>query len=167
MQHRGDPIGKSFDIFGHHNSTLHAREYIGCPHDRCGYDWRALGHRLDQHAAEGGCAGRLARYSANRDLLVAGLRGQGFRTLLPDDRQGPIIVTFHAPAHPGWDFERFYDALLARGFAIYPGKLTEAPTFRVGCIGQVFPDDMRRFVAAVAEVTTELGLGHADPKDGG
>ena len=34
-----------------------------------------------------------------------------------------------------FDFERFYTALATRGFVIYPGKLTRAESFRIGCIG--------------------------------
>lgn len=118
----------------------------------------ALAAALDQHAAEGGVAGRGARYRANLDVLVTGLEALGFAPLLPPGARAPIILTIRAPNHPRWSFPAFYDALVARGFAIYPGKLTVADTFRVGCIGQVFPDDLRRFLAAVAEVAGAMGL---------
>lgn len=118
----------------------------------------ALDEALSRHAAEGGTEGRGARYRANLAHLVGGMQTLGFRPLLPADRQGPIIVTFHAPSHPAWHFGTFYDALRARGFAIYPGSLTQRPTFRVGCIGQVFPSDIDRFVAAVGEVATAMNL---------
>ncbi len=114
----------------------------------------ALAAALDGWRTEGGADARLARYQANRHLLLAGLRELGFETLLPDAICGPIIVTFLLP--PELPFASFYDALYARGFAIYPGKLTEADTFRVGCIGQVYPSDMRRFVYAVGEVSGRL-----------
>lgn len=118
----------------------------------------ALDRAMDLHEAEGGVAGRGARYRANLDTLLAGLLPLGLRPLLPPVRQGPIIVTFPAPTHPAWNFERFYEALRGRGFAIYPGKLTASPTFRVGCIGQVYPADMTRFVGAVGEALAELGI---------
>ncbi len=60
----------------------------------------ALDRALDQHAAEGGVAGRGARYRRNCALLVEGLRGMGFETLLPDRLQAPIIVTVRMPADP-------------------------------------------------------------------
>ncbi len=118
----------------------------------------ALDAALDQHAAEGGVAGRGGRYRRNCDRLVSGLRGLGFDLLLPDDLQAPIIVTVHQPVDANWDFGRFYDALVAHGFAIYPGKLTVAETFRVGCIGQVFPSDVDRFLGAVARVLEDMGV---------
>jgi 2-aminoethylphosphonate-pyruvate transaminase len=123
----------------------------------------ALDVALRLHAEEGGVAGRGARYADNCRVLVEGLRGLGFQTLLPDALQAPIIVTFLEPGHAGWDFDAFYDALAARGFLIYPGKLTERPSFRVGCIGQVFPDDLRRFVAATKDVLVQMGLPDGAP----
>ena len=100
---------------------------------------------------EGGPAARLARYADNLRVLVEGVEALGFPLYLRREVQAPIIATFrHGPELA---FARFYDALAARGFVIYPGKLTAEPSFRIGCIGQVFPDDMRRLVEAVAAVT--------------
>jgi 2-aminoethylphosphonate-pyruvate transaminase len=118
----------------------------------------ALDEALRRHAEEGGVAGRGGRYRQNLARLVEGMGGLGFAPILPADRQAPIIVTFAAPAHPRWDFAAFYEALRARGFAIYPGSLTRRPTFRVGCIGQIHPPDIDRFVQAVGEVLTHLEL---------
>jgi 2-aminoethylphosphonate-pyruvate transaminase len=118
----------------------------------------ALDAALQQHAEEGGVAGRGARYAENRDVLIRGLRRLGLSTLLPEAHQGPIIVTVHTPRHPNFHFGRLYDALAERGFLIYPGKLTAADTFRVGCIGQVFPEDIRRFLSAVKDVLDEMGV---------
>ncbi|MGH7081662.1 MAG: 2-aminoethylphosphonate--pyruvate transaminase, partial [Acetobacteraceae bacterium] len=50
----------------------------------------------------------------------------------------------------------FYDGLKDRGFVIYPGKLTIAPTFRIGCIGRLHPKDMRAALAAVGDVLEEM-----------
>lgn len=118
----------------------------------------ALDAALTQHAEEGGVAGRGARYAQNRDVLLRGLRRLGLRTLLPEAHQGPIIVTVYTPNHPNFSFGRLYDALAARGFLIYPGKLTAADTFRIGCIGQVFPDDVRRLLVALGEALHAQGV---------
>lgn len=119
---------------------------------------------LSAHEAEGGCAGRLARYRRNCDVLLEGMRRLGFVSFLPDALQAPIIVTFHMPADPAFDFARFYDALAARGYVIYPGKLTKKPSFRIGCIGQVDETVMRGVVAAVAEVMAEMGVKNGAPR---
>ncbi len=118
----------------------------------------ALGQALDEHAAEGGVAARGARYSANCRVLVEGMRGLGFETFLAGALQAPIIVTFRAPSDPRFEFARFYNALAERGYLIYPGKLTQAASFRIGCIGRIDEAGMRDVVAAVAEVTGELGF---------
>ncbi len=103
-------------------------------------------------AAEGGPRARHARYAQNLRVLVEGLTAQGFPLYLRRELQAPIIATFRPPADRAWDFQRVYDALQARGFVIYPGKLTAAPSFRIGCIGAVQPGDMARLVAAMAEI---------------
>ena len=118
----------------------------------------AFDQALVEHEAEGGVAGRGARYEANRRVLVEGMRGLGFETLLPDELQAPIIVTFHTPADPNFDFARFYDLLRVRGYAIYPGKLTIAESFRIGCIGQIHEDDIKGALAAVGQALDEMGV---------
>ncbi|MDX1456586.1 MAG: 2-aminoethylphosphonate--pyruvate transaminase [Marinobacter sp.] len=113
---------------------------------------------MNEHEAEGGVAGRLARYTRNRDRLVAGLRELGFQTLLVDEWLSPIITTFLSPDSPAFEFRRFYDAIKQRGFVIYPGKLTVADSFRVGCIGQLHDAQIDAVIEAVADACQELGL---------
>ncbi len=118
----------------------------------------ALDRAVEEHALEGGVAGRGARYRANCARLVGGMRAMGFRTLLPDELQAPIIVTFHRPADPRFDFEAFYAALRARGFVIYPGKLTRAETFRIGCIGRIGLAEIDGALRAIEEAVRDLGF---------
>ncbi len=123
----------------------------------------AFDRALVEHEAEGGVAGRGARYERNRRTLVEGMRGFGFETLLPDELQAPIIVTFHTPADPNFDFARFYDHLRRNGYVIYPGKLTIAESFRIGCIGQVHEDDIKGALAAVGQALDEMGVVNRAP----
>ena len=118
---------------------------------------------LKIHEAEGGVAGRGARYRANRDAMVSGMRGLGFETLLDDRWLSPIIVTFFCPADPAFSFDRFYDLMKQQGFIIYPGKLTVADSFRVGCIGRMDAAVMRRVVAAARDALTDMGVASAAP----
>ncbi|WP_375740316.1 2-aminoethylphosphonate--pyruvate transaminase [Pseudomonas boanensis] len=106
---------------------------------------------LEQHSAEGGVQGRLARYTRNRDVLVAGMRELGFKTLLEDRWLSPIITTFFSPEHPNFEFKRFYEELKARQFIIYPGKLTVAESFRIGCIGQIDEPIVCQLLRAIAD----------------
>jgi 2-aminoethylphosphonate-pyruvate transaminase len=123
----------------------------------------ALHQAIQEYQAAGGREGRLARYAGNCRVLIDGMRALGFRTLLPDALQAPIIVTFHMPADPRFDFQRFYDGLKDRGYVIYPGKLTVADSFRIGCIGRLDAGHMRGALAAVREMLAELGVGSGAP----
>jgi 2-aminoethylphosphonate-pyruvate transaminase len=123
----------------------------------------ALAEAIAQFVEEGGQPARLARYSDNCRELVQGMAALGFKPFLAPGVQAPIIVTFHAPAHPGYAFKRFYDGAKARGFILYPGKLTQIETFRVGCIGAIGRNEMRQAVAAVADTLREMGIPDGTP----
>jgi 2-aminoethylphosphonate-pyruvate transaminase len=118
---------------------------------------------LKMHEAEGGVAGRGARYTRNRDVMVAGMRELGFETLLSDRWLSPIIVTFFCPAHEKFVFNRFYELMKDKGFIIYPGKLTVVDSFRVGCIGRMDEQVMRRVVEAAKQSLDEMGVDTAAP----
>ena len=118
----------------------------------------ALRVAIDQYQRQGGLAARQARYQANCAALVDGMRSLGFKTFLPDELQAPIIVTFHSPADPAYQFAEFYRRVRDRGFILYPGKLTAVDTFRVGCIGAIGPDVMRKAVAAIGDTLKSMSV---------
>jgi 2-aminoethylphosphonate-pyruvate transaminase len=118
----------------------------------------AFHQALQEFFAEGGVAGRGGRYAENARVLIGGMRSLGFETLLPDALQAPIIATFRTPDHPNFVFQRFYDSLKARGYVIYPGKLTVADSFRIGCIGRLYADHMRGVLEAARETLEEMGV---------
>lgn len=119
---------------------------------------RAFYQALDEFDAEGGAAARHARYCENHRLLVEGFARLGFRPLLPAELRSPIITSFLFPDDPAFTFERFYAAMKRRRFVLYPGKVSQAETFRVGTIGHVFPDDIRQLVQAAGEALEELNV---------
>ncbi len=123
----------------------------------------AFDQALQEFEAEGGVEGRGVRYRENCRVLVEGMRALGFETLLPDALQAPIIVTFRMPADPRFDFEAFYDALRERGYVIYPGKLTVAPSFRIGCIGRLESDEIRGALAAIEATLEAQGVTDCGP----
>jgi 2-aminoethylphosphonate-pyruvate transaminase len=116
----------------------------------------ALHEALLQYAEEGGLAARHQRYADNCQALLDAMSGLGFRSFLPAAIQAPIIVTFHAPRDPHYQFKPFYERVKAKGFILYPGKLTEVDTFRVGCIGHVTQAEMLAAVNAIADALGEL-----------
>jgi 2-aminoethylphosphonate-pyruvate transaminase len=123
----------------------------------------ALVRALDEHADEGGVAGRGARYARNHRTLVDGMEALGFRCLVADELQAPIIVTFLMPSDPNFKFEEFYERLRDKGYLIYPGKLTVADSFRIGCIGDLGVAQVRGALEAIEVTMKEMGVHDGAP----
>jgi 2-aminoethylphosphonate-pyruvate transaminase len=121
----------------------------------------ALRAALDQYALEGGQPARGARYQRNCAALIGGMKALGFEPFLAPHCQAPVIVTFHAPDDPAYHFQRFYEAVRDAGYVLYPGKLTELETFRVGCIGAIDTNEMHSAVAAIGRAVSTLKIGLA------
>ena len=118
----------------------------------------AFSQAIKEHEKEGGVQGRYNRYKNNCDIICNGMKELGFEQLLPKNLQAPIIITFKQPNDSNFNFDKFYNALSDKNFLIYPGKLTVAETFRIGCIGDLNENDMKETLSAVKEVIQELDL---------
>ncbi|QIL83031.1 2-aminoethylphosphonate--pyruvate transaminase [Diaphorobacter sp. HDW4A] len=118
----------------------------------------ALDAAITQYFEEGGLPARGGRYERNCKALIEGMKKLGFRSYLDADLQAPIIVTFHAPDDPAYDFKTFYQEVKKRGYILYPGKLTAMETFRVGCIGHFGEAGIPGAVAAIADTLEAMGI---------
>jgi 2-aminoethylphosphonate-pyruvate transaminase len=118
----------------------------------------ALHAALEQFVAEGGQRARGARYRRNCEVLIEGMTRLGFKLFLDAKDQAPVIVTFQAPTDPNYDFQKFYDAVRQKGFVLYPGKLTQVDTLRVGCIGAIDEHVVRAAVHAIADTLAEQNI---------
>ena len=114
---------------------------------------------------EGGTAARYKRYARNAEVLLNGMADLGIRPLLSANESGPIIQTFLTPRDSNFKFEIFYEKLRQRGFAIYPGKLTQRDSFRIGTIGQLNEAVMTRVVVAIKDVLHEMNVKDFMPRD--
>jgi len=123
----------------------------------------ALAEAIQQFEEEGGQPARLKRYQSNCKTLVEGMAALGFKPYLDPSVQAPIIVTFHAPADSHYEFRKFYEAAKKYGFILYPGKLTEIDTFRVGCIGAIGPIEMQQAVHAVSLALKDMDIASGAP----
>jgi 2-aminoethylphosphonate-pyruvate transaminase len=157
----GNAPSLSLDLYDQWQALEKTGQYRFTPPIHCIV---AFDQAMTEHAEEGGVAGRGARYRNNCKILVDGMRNMGFETLLPDQIQAPIIVTFHMPADPRFNFQSFYDKLKDRGYVIYPGKLTVADSFRIGCIGRLNETHMKGALAAVKAAMAELGVSSGSPR---
>ena len=125
----------------------------------------AFARALEQHKAEGGAPGRLARYKKTAKALRDGMRRIGLTPLLGDNETGPIIQTFATPRDPNFDFTRFYEGLKQRGFIIYPGKLTKKPSFRVGNMGALDHEVMAMLVDATEATLKAMNIKDLTPAE--
>lgn len=107
---------------------------------------------------EGGITAREQRYKTNKKILDDGMRQLGYKEYLEPAIQGHIITSFLYPGDPNFDFEKFYSKLNERGYIIYPGKLSKANAFRIGNIGQIFPEDVKGLIGAIKEVMEEENI---------
>ncbi|MBL9126233.1 MAG: 2-aminoethylphosphonate--pyruvate transaminase [Verrucomicrobiales bacterium] len=123
----------------------------------------AFDQALRELELEGGPAGRAARYRRNHEVLLAGMTELGFRSYLPPAVQSYIITSFVFPPDPKFTFDAFYRRLSEQGHIIYPGKISQADTFRIGSIGRIFESDVRSLLAAVARTVDEMGLQRLAP----
>ncbi|NBF04168.1 2-aminoethylphosphonate--pyruvate transaminase [Pseudomonas sp. Fl5BN2] len=152
-QAAGNAHSLAMDLYDQHNYMAKTGQWRFTPPTHI---VAALHEALLQYHEEGGLPARHARYADNCQTLLDGMAGLGLRSFLPASIQAPIIVTFHAPRDPHYQFKDFYERVKAKGFILYPGKLTQVETFRVGCIGHVDRHGMQAAIAAIAEVLREM-----------
>ena len=111
----------------------------------------AFSEALIELSLEGGIAKRYARYQQNQHLLVAGMESLGFECVIDKKLQSPIITSFYSPTSTLYTFQTFYEALKKEGFVIYPGKVSAIDSFRIGTIGDVYPEDIQHLLKAIAK----------------
>jgi len=109
---------------------------------------RAFYQALDELEEEGGIEARYKRYCKNQYLLSSGMKELGFKPLLPKELQSPIITSFLYP-NQNFNFINFYKTIKKLGFVLYPGKISQADTFRIGNIGEVYPKDIMRLLEVI------------------
>ena len=114
----------------------------------------AFAKALEELKEEGGIDARHARYSHNNRLLIEKMSELGIRSYIDEKYQSPIITTFLYPEQ-GFSFDKMYRYIKERGYAIYPGKLTEMDTFRIGNIGEIYEEDIIKLYGIFKAFFTE------------
>lgn len=108
----------------------------------------AFSKALDELEEEGGIPARFARYQKNNHLLREQLKQIGFQAYLSDEKQSPIITTFLYP-DDAFNFGHFYAFVKEHGYVLYPGKLTNENTFRIGNIGEIYEEDINQLCTII------------------
>lgn len=111
----------------------------------------AFAKAMEELEEEGGIEARANRYYKNNRLLIRKMREMGIRAYIGEEYQGPIITTFFYPDHHEFSFQEMYAFIKERGYAIYPGKVTDADTFRIGNIGEIYEEDIVKLCDIFAE----------------
>lgn len=96
---------------------------------------------VEELEQEGGVVARENRYRVNNRLLREKLAALGIHAYIQPENQSPVITTFTFPSDD-FNFHDFYQFIKARGFVLYPGKLTDVETFRIGNIGEIYSSDI-------------------------
>ena len=102
----------------------------------------ACAKAIEELKEEGGIPARSKRYYDNNRLLIRKMKDMGIQAYIGEEHQGPIITTFFYPEHHNFSFQEMYQFIKERGYAIYPGKVTDADTFRIGNIGEIYEEDI-------------------------
>ena len=155
METKGYARSLSFDLFDQYPGLEKNGQFRFTPPTHTLIAFRQAMKELEQ---EGGTEGRAARYRANYEKLVAGMRKMGFKEYLRPEDQGYIITSFHFPKDPNFSFDEFYTRLNSKNYVIYPGKVSNADCFRIGNIGRIFESDVRDLLAAIQETIVEMGV---------
>lgn len=115
----------------------------------------AFAQALREMEEEGGIPAREKRYRENNRLLIRKMGEMGIRPYIGSEHQGPIITTFFYPEHHNFSFQEMYQYIKDRGYAIYPGKVTDADTFRIGNIGEIYREDIEKLCSIMKEFLEE------------
>lgn len=121
----------------------------------------AFAQALRELEEEGGIDARSKRYYSCNRLLIEKMKELGIRSYIDMEYQGPIITTFFYPENHSFSFSEMYHFIKERGYAIYPGKLTDADTFRIGNIGEIYEEDILNVFELLKEFFAKIHAGHA------
>lgn len=110
----------------------------------------AFSKAIDELIEEGGVKARYERYKNNNKHLIKNFEKLGFKVYIDEKYQSPIITTFKYDSL-NFGFQEFYDFVKNREYVIYPGKLIDAETFRIGNIGEIYLDDIEKLTIIVKE----------------
>ncbi|MBS4214266.1 MULTISPECIES: 2-aminoethylphosphonate--pyruvate transaminase [Neobacillus] len=110
----------------------------------------AFARAIDELEEEGGVPARFTRYQQNNRILRERMERLGFKTYLSEEKQSPIITAFLFP-NERFNFAEFYSFVKERGYVLYPGKLTDENTFRIGNIGEIYQEDIEELCGIIEE----------------
>ncbi|MBR6890167.1 MAG: 2-aminoethylphosphonate aminotransferase [Clostridia bacterium] len=107
---------------------------------------------------EEGEAAKWARHTRVFNAINAGLDALGFRQVIKPEWRAGLVASAIYPDDPNWSFEKVHDYCYARGFTIYPGKISTTNTFRLCALGAIDAQDIRDFFAVFRDALAAAGV---------
>jgi len=155
LQSKGNANSLTLDLFDQWTGFLKNNQWRFTPPT---HSIIALSSALEQLKKEGGVNSRNKRYKNNYLTLINGMKKMGFKCYLDENLHSPIIVSFQMPKNPKFNFNFFYNNLSKLGFVIYPGSITNQETFRIGCIGNIYPKHIKMLLKAIKKTLLKMHI---------
>ena len=152
---RSNASSLSLDLFDQWNGFLKNNQWRFTPPIQ---SILALSYALELLNKEGGISSRHKRYKNNYLTLLSGMKKIGFNCFLDSNLHSPIIVSFQMPKK--FNFNFFYNNLSKLGFIIYPGSITKEKTFRIGCIGNIYPKHIKMLLQGIKSTLIKMNIKH-------
>lgn len=98
--------------------------------------------------------GELNKWNRHKRVFEAihrGLDELGFRDVIRREWQSGLVVSVLYPDDENWNFTKIHDYCYERGFTIYPGKISDADTFRLCALGAIDEQDIVDFFEVFRE----------------
>lgn len=112
---------------------------------------------LKEYFLEGEQA-KWARHTRVFNAIHKGLSELGFKNAIKKEWQAGLVVSVVYPDDKNWDFDKVHDYCQARGFTIYPGKISSANTFRLCALGAIDEKDVQDFFIVFKEALNKLNV---------
>ncbi|MBO1686888.1 MULTISPECIES: aminotransferase class V-fold PLP-dependent enzyme [Clostridium] len=94
---------------------------------------------------------RYERYVRCCEILWDGLEKLNLKLLVPKEKSSMLLTSIVEPEVKGYNFDSLHNYLYEKGFTIYPGKVSSKNTFRIANIGDIYPENMRKFIEILEE----------------
>lgn len=98
--------------------------------------------------------GELNKWNRHKRVFEAihrGLDELGFQDVIRREWQSGLVVSVLYPSDENWNFTKIHDYCYERGFTIYPGKISDADTFRLCALGAIDEQDILDFFEVFRE----------------
>ncbi|XP_076817684.1 2-aminoethylphosphonate--pyruvate transaminase-like [Clavelina lepadiformis] len=157
QKHRGKGSGMVLDVADQCDELDRTGQFRFTPPTHA---MLAFKEALLEHIKEGRVEGRAKRFRDNASTLKSEMTKMGFRQLIDDEKNpnGYFVTSFVHPINPLFVFEEFYQRLSDRGHVICPDRSNLPNSFRIGCMGDLYPRDMQNLVDCIEVVCSDMGI---------